>query len=221
MWPARQILERPFGVTVFGSAVRRVEPDLAVATLGVGRVAREPGDAFSATRDAVRAVREALINAGIDTKNLEVSRIALEDAYDGFAPNRKFIGYKASVNFKVRIENLLVVEKALVEAVRAGANTVGGVTYMTSKLKDVREGVRREAIAAAKRKADVYCEAAGITLGAVIHIEDVNPDQLVARGGHAAMAPTSPEEDEDSGAIQSGSIVVSGAVVVGYALIAK
>src|SRR5229473_3394794 len=65
------------------------------------------------------------------------------------------------------------------DAVEAGANEVTSVKYLTTQLAELRAQARREAVAAARRKAEVYSEAAGVALGHVLHIEDVNPDSMV------------------------------------------
>lgn len=105
-----QSIRNPLGVTVYGSALLRTEPDLAEAWLAISRVAKDPAEAFKQTRGAVLAVREALANSGIDAGAMEVPRIAVEDAFEGFAPNRKFIGYKAAVTFRIRVHDLELLE---------------------------------------------------------------------------------------------------------------
>ena len=104
--------------------------------------------------------------------------------------------------------------------VEAGANEVTSVRYLTTHLAELRAQARREAVAAARRKAEVYCEAAGVALGHVLHIEDVNPDSMVYRGGHVEAAGSDTDHDEAaSGALQSGSLVVSAAVMVTWSIL--
>ena len=65
----------------------------------------------------------------------------------------------------------------------------------------------------------MYCQAAGVKLGNIVHIEDLNPDSL-GRGGHGESVDlTAHDEDSDIGTLQSGSLVVSAAVLVGYTLL--
>jgi uncharacterized protein YggE len=48
-----------------------------------------------------------------------------------------------------------------------------------------QQGARRLAIAAAQEKAQIYANAAGVSIGHVLHIQDVNPQVLQGRGeGH-------------------------------------
>ncbi len=86
------------------------------------------------------------------------------------------------MKFRIIIDRLDGVERVLVDAVDAGANEVTSVTYLTTQLAELRAQARREAVAAARRKAELYCEAAGVAPGHVLHIEDVNPDSILPLG---------------------------------------
>jgi uncharacterized protein YggE len=80
----------------------------------------------------------------------------------------------------------------------------------------MRQKVREQAIHAAQEKAEVYSAAAGVRLGAVVHIEDLNPDRL--RGNESHHVVTEPQVDEEGPlrAIDPGSIVIGGAVLVSF-----
>jgi uncharacterized protein YggE len=98
MWKLGQSIERPLGVTTYGSAVLRVEPDVAVTSLEISRVEKEPASAFQAVREAVMSVRGVLSTAGIDRADVEVSRVRVHDEFE-YSP-RKLVGYRASVGFQ-------------------------------------------------------------------------------------------------------------------------
>jgi uncharacterized protein len=220
-WPTNQSIEHPVGANVYGSAVLRTEPDLAVAEIGVARVASTAKAAFSETGKAVEAVVRSVRRNNISPEAVEVSRVVLTSAYEGFGQAQKFIGYRARATFRILINRLDSVEGVLTGAVEAGANEVISVKYLTTHLAELRAQARREAVAAARRKAEVYSEAAGVTLvGHVLHIEDVNPDSMVYRGGHAEAADSDVQDDEAaSSALQSGSLVVSAAVMVTWSIV--
>src|SRR5215469_7971733 len=133
-----QAIETPFGVTVFGSTVLRTEPDLAEVELGVGRIDQTAAKAFDLTRQGVAAVRESLRASGLPDESVEVARVTLESVYDGYGPDRKFLGYLASVRFRFVITALDELEAMLSAAVAAGANDVKRVTYQSSRLRELR-----------------------------------------------------------------------------------
>jgi uncharacterized protein len=219
-WPTNQSIEHPVGVSVYGSAVLRTEPDRAVAEVGIARVASTAKAAFSETGKAAEAVGRSIRRNNLTPDAVEVSRVVLTTAYEGFGNTQKFIGYRARVTFRIVIDHLDRVEKVLTDAVEAGANEVTSVKYLTTRLAELRAQARREAVAAARRKAEIYCEAAGIALGHVLHIEDVNPDSMAHRGGHAEAAGPDGQDDEAAlGALKSGSLVVSAAVMMTWGIL--
>jgi uncharacterized protein YggE len=214
----QQSTRRPFGVNVYGSAILRTEPDHAEIDLGVVRIAPTAAAAFEQCGKAVQTVRKAIRKNGVPDVDLEVSRVALSTAYEGYGPAAKFLGYRAAVSFRILARELNSIETLLSEVVAAGANAVNQVSYATSRLRDLRAEARAASIHAARRKAEVYCEAAGVHLGRVIHIEDVNPDRGLYRSGHED--PGEPEDEpETPGALQSGSVVIRAAVMLSFSLI--
>jgi uncharacterized protein YggE len=89
------------------------------------------------------------------------------------------------------------------------------VDMQTTQLKEVRARARRQAVLAAREKAELYCSAANVKLGAVLHIEDVNPNTLRGYEGHVQREM--PVEDVgDLRAFDPGSIAVSAAVMLSF-----
>jgi uncharacterized protein YggE len=96
----------------------------------------------------------------------------------------------------------------------AGANEIEGVDFDVIAKRELRAEARRKAVAAAAAKADLYAEAAGVRVGAVLHVEDVDPEQPgAARYRSHAEAAASTAQD-----LAPGHIVVSAAVILGYAV---
>ena len=92
------------------------------------------------------------------------------------------------------------------------------MTFQTTRLKDVRADARRQAILAAREKAEVYASAAGISLGHVIGIEDVNPEVLSGRSESHVKRELSTDDPGEQKAIDPGAITVGAAVTVMIAI---
>jgi uncharacterized protein YggE len=210
-----QAIQNPWGVTVFGSAVLRVEPDIASLNFTVSRLEPHPKDAFAATSKAVRQVNTYLAQAGI--KDVGSSRINLSQSFRFIGGENKFWGYQAEVTYHLLLSDLERMEEILSGVVDAGVNKINSVEFQTTRLKELRTEVRYRAVKAARRKGEIYCEAAGVILGRVIHIEDVNPEQLRSREGHV-VREIIPDDDGPIKAFNPGSIVVGGAVLVAFSL---
>jgi hypothetical protein len=212
----QQAISNPLGINVFGSALIRVEPDIATLSFGVSSVEKKPDAAFQATRNLAQKVQSYLSKAGI--QEVSTSRIRLDTYYEYIEGRNQFAGYSAQVMFTVLLTDLSRIEEILVGVVDAGANIIESTSFQTSRLKELRAEARRRAVEAAREKADNYCRAAGVTLGGVLHIEDVNPDTLRGFEGHSRREEPTIDENEPLRAFSAGSIVVRGAVMMTYSL---
>jgi uncharacterized protein YggE len=82
--------------------------------------------------------------------------------------------------------------------VGAGANDIGGINFMVSAASKLLDEAREQAIADARRKAEIYAKAAGVTLGAPVSIsEEGSPGPVTFRkmAGMAAAAPVAQGEE--------------------------
>ncbi len=214
MFP-QQYIERPFGISVFGSSVMRIEPDIASLEFAVTRLAEHPRDAFREAHDGAQSVQAAL--SRLKVGDVGSSRVTLSQTYAGYGNDRRFIGYTAEVAFRVLLHDLELLEAVLSSVVDAGANEVKSVRLQTTRLKEIRAQVRQRALEAAREKAINYCNAANVSLGPVIHIEDLNPDlpSDELRGGHVT-AEAQPDDEEPPKAFDPGSIPVTAAVMLAF-----
>jgi len=210
-----QSIRTPFGISVFGSSTVRIAPDLATIQFSVLRTRENPKEAFQAVRETTHKVQEFLVKAGI--KDAGSSRISLQSKFEYKGGESKFVGYQASVEFRVLLYDLDRTEEILTGVIDSGVNNLGAVEFQTRRLKELREEARQKAVAAAREKAEAYCKAAGIELGEVLHIEDVNPDQLRGNEGHTRFE-VELEDDGKTQAFDLSSIIVGGAVMIGFTI---
>jgi uncharacterized protein YggE len=205
------------GVKVFGSAVLRVEPDVASLQFAVSRQGKEPRVAFQETHKAVKAVRAYLVQAGA-ANDVAASRITLSRTYEYTGGRQQPTGYAARVAFNILLADLGRMEELLVGVVAAGANEIEAVEFRTTRLKEHRAEARRRAVAAGREKAENYCLAAGVALGPVVSIEDVSP-QVLRGTGEGTTSREAPSDDAGAERpFAPGSIVVGAAVTLVFAL---
>jgi uncharacterized protein len=208
-----QAIETPFGITVFGSFVIRVEPDIASISFAVSRLMEHPRDAFHEAHEGAQKVKTFLAQAKID--DFGSSLITLSKTYERKSGERQFAGYLARIDFHLVLYDLNIIEEVLEGLVDGGVDELNEVEFQTSRLKAIRAEARRRAVEAAREKAENYCNAAGVSLGSVIHIEDVNPDVLRRRVFHGP-SEDQPEEEVPEHAINPGSIAVGAGVIIAY-----
>lgn len=186
----------PPTVTVNGEATISVPPDLAQIDSGVTTEAKTAREASEANNKAMGVVLLALKNAGIAEKDFQTSRLSLSpQSAPGRNPNAPFqiTGYRASNRVTVTIRDITKVADTIDVLVGAGANEISGIGFMVSKASNLLDDARAEAIADARRKAEIYAKAAGISLGAPLSIsEETSPGPVPYRKMAGAMAASAP-----------------------------
>jgi hypothetical protein len=214
-----QTIQRALGITVFGSHLIRVDPDYATIEIAVTRLAAKPEPAFVEARKGAQAVRAALSAAKVPDRDVHASQITLAQEFEHSGSTRKFSGYRARIGIRIVLADVAQTENVLITAVDHGADVIQRVSFGTRQLRSYRASAREGALAAASAKGQLYARAAGVRLGAVIHVEDVNPEETNRRGyaSHAPDADLSADSDDD-GSYSPGAIVVSAAVMVCFAI---
>ena len=185
----------PAMISVTGEATVSVPPDLAQIDAGVTSEAKTAREASDANNAAMGKVLLALKGAGIEEKDYQTSRLSLQPES---APNRPggpatIVGYRTSNRVTVRLHDVSKVASVIDMLVAAGANDIGGINFTVSQASKLLDDAREQAIADARRKAEIYAKAAGVTLGAPLSIsEGGTPVPIPYRRTAAGMAPSAP-----------------------------
>ncbi|MEU3659019.1 SIMPL domain-containing protein [Streptomyces sp. NPDC032940] len=208
-----ETIREPWGLSVFGAGSVRVEPQLVRVRLAVDVLTPSPDRSFEEAGAAVARLREVLRRHGVADTAVSGSRLRLSSEYSGYNGERTLLGYRCQASYTVESEALDGLQRLLVEAVDAGAHGIERVEFDVHDKAALRDEARRRAVAAARRKAEVYAEAADVRLGPVVHIQDVDAESAVQRyRGHGAGGGAS------AGDLAPGTVEVSAAVVLGYSL---
>jgi uncharacterized protein YggE len=194
--PALAETALPAMISVTGEATVSVAPDLAQIEGGVTSEAKTAREASDANNTAMGKVLLALKGAGIEEKDFQTSRLSLQPET---APNRTppsaptIVGYRASNHVTVRLHDVTKVANVIDALVGAGANDIGGISFTVSNASKLLDDAREQAVADARRKAEIYAKAAGVTLGAPISIsEEGGPGALFRAKMPMGMATTAP-----------------------------
>lgn len=206
----------PSAISVSGEARISVPPDIASIDAGVATDAKTAREASEANNVAMGKVMAALKGAGIDAKDIQTSQLSLQPQY---APNRpgpsSIVGYRASNRVTVRIHDVTKVANVIDTLVGAGANDIGNVNFGVSQASKLLDDAREKAVADARRKAEIYAKAAGVTLGAPLSISEEGAPQPMFRTKMAmpmAAAPTPIAQGEET---LSVSVAVTWAIKAG------
>ncbi len=192
--PALAQVIPPAAISVTGEATVSVPPDLAEINGGVTSEAKTAREASEANNAAMGKVLQALKGAGIEEKDIQTARLSLQPQS---APNRSgpsaIAGYRASNRVTIRVRDVTKVASVIDTLVGAGANEIGGINFVVSQASKLLDEARERAVADARRKAEIYAKAAGVTLGAPLSIsEEGNSAPAPYRRMAAGMAASAP-----------------------------
>ncbi|MBC7139449.1 MAG: SIMPL domain-containing protein [Defluviimonas sp.] len=163
-------------ITVTGNGSAEATPDMASVSLGVVTEAATAAGAMAANSAALTEVMATLAEAGIEPRDIQSSGLTLspayEDTYQGGPEGPRVRGFVAQNMVTVRVRALGSLGGVLDAAVGQGANTLYGLGFGLQDPVPKLDDARREAIADARRKAELYALAAGVTLGEVVSISE-------------------------------------------------
>ncbi|MBR1285294.1 SIMPL domain-containing protein [Bradyrhizobium sp. AUGA SZCCT0177] len=186
----------PPAISVTGEANVSVPPDQAQIDGGVTTDAKTAREASDANNAAMGKVLLALKGAGIDEKDYQTSRLSLQPQYATSSKTVErpgVVGFRASNRVTIKIRDVTKVASLIDVLVGAGANEIGGINFIVTQPSKHLDEAREKAIADARRKADIYAKAAGVTLGEPISISEEGASAPVFRGKMAApMAAGAP-----------------------------
>ena len=119
------------------------------------------------------SVLAAIKDAGIADKDVQTSRLSLQPQYD---PNKAgaahLLGFQVTNQVTVKIHDIDNLPVILDRAIAAGANEMSGIEFLVSEQSKLLDQARDEAIADARRKAEIYAHAAGAKVGHVVSITE-------------------------------------------------
>jgi hypothetical protein len=192
----------PAVISVTGEATVSVAPDLAQIDAGVMSDAKTAREASEANNAAMGKVLLALKGANIAEKDFQTWRLQLQPqtAPKSSGPS-PIVGYRASNRVTIRLHDVSKLAAVIDTLVGAGANDIGGISFMVSNASKLLDEARERAVADARRKAEIYAKAAGVTLGVPLSISEEGapgPSPLFRAkmvGGMAASAPVAQGEE--------------------------
>jgi len=183
-------------VTVTGEATVSVPPDTAVIRIGVSSLEKTAREAGEANAKQMTAVLAAIKASGIAERDIQTSRLSLQPQYDPNKGGTRLTGFQANNQVTIRIRDIDSLPTVLDRAIAAGANEMSGIEFVVSEQSKLLDQARDEAIADARRKAELYAKAAGAKLGQVVSIseEGTAPQPRAMQAVRAGAVPIAPGE---------------------------
>ena len=189
-------------IVVTGSGSVTVPPDYARITSGVTTRAKSAEEATAANTKLMASIDAALRNAGIAQNDIQTADFSVAPFYAPPPPNGmpRLAGFSVSNQVRVTVRQIGKVGAILDALIAAGATDAGSVQFLHSDTSKALDQARQIAIADARRKAEIYAQAAGLKLGGVAWISEepgnAPPSPIMGmRALTAAPVPIAPGED--------------------------
>lgn len=183
-------------ITVSGEGSVFAVPDMAVVSVGATAESETAKEAMDQTSGITSAILARLAEFDIAPRDIQTSDLSLNPVWSnrGQSDGRPRIeGYQASNRVTVRVRNLGQLGDVLDAVLKDGANRLGGLQFTLSDPDPVMDDARRLAVADARAKAELYADAAGVELGALISLSETGirvprPEMMsMARAADAAV----------------------------------
>ncbi len=201
-------------IVVQGRGVVDQAPDMAIINLGARFQAHTAREALDEVNKRTRAAIKVMADMGVEPRDMQTGNLYLNPIWDqGNSHNEvaRIRGYQAGNRLTIRVRDLSILGVALDEMVSDGANLFNGLSFGLQDPTDALAEARKRAVLDARSKAELYAEAAGVSLGDVLSIDEG------ARSIPQPMFRARAEMAMDSGVpIEAGELSTQASVTIVY-----
>jgi hypothetical protein len=169
-------------IIVSGTGRVTVEPDVADLRLGVTVSRDSVAEARSEAARTMTAILDAVAAAGVAPRDIRTSLLSVQPRYDyrdGKPPT--LVGYDLANVVEMTLRDLRTVTDVIDGSLRAGATSMDGLTFRVDDPTEPERAARMAAVAAARSRAEVLADAAGVSLAGVADIVEGGPPPAFPR----------------------------------------
>jgi uncharacterized protein len=152
-------------IEVTGEGSVNAAPDFARVTLGVTNTAKTAGEALADNTKAASALVSLIKAQGVAPADIQTSNLSISPMFSQpprgqeIAPT--ITGYNVNNNVALKVHDIPRLGELLDKAVTADANSVYGIGFDHTDPSGLLDNARAVAVADARRKANIYANAAG------------------------------------------------------------
>ena len=164
--------ETPRTLSVDGDGKVTLVPDMATISIGVHSENKNATEAVASNNSKSQAVVTALKSFGIADKDIRTRNFSIfprqEWSKDG---ERLGITYVVDNTVVVTVRDLDKIGKILDEAIKAGANNIGGISFDVTDRESAYQKALAAAVENARARAEAIAKAAGVSIDKVQSID--------------------------------------------------
>lgn len=164
----------PRTISVNGSGAATARPDIAYVTLGVRAIHTDADKAVTENTERMSAVMGVLKEMQVEDKDIQTVNYSmwLEEERDREGNLTGVTRYHVVNQVRVKVRDLAKVGQLLQQALKAGANSVEGISFSVDNPSALRKEARDKAIADAKAKAEQLAAGFGAKVGKVRQVSE-------------------------------------------------
>ena len=160
-------------LNVSAQAEAKRVPDIATLSTGVVTQAPDANAAMRANAEQMNKVVAAIKAAGIADRDVQTSGVNLNPQYH-YTENQppRITGYQASNTVNITVRDIGKLGKILDTLASVGANQINGPTFDVDKKDEAMDEARRNAIAKAQARAEMYAKTLDMKVRRIVSINE-------------------------------------------------
>lgn len=206
-------------ITVTGTGIVKVVPDIAYINVGITTQSESVTDAIEENSNQARIIKDELISSGIAEEDIQTSSFSVYPQsnydYNGIITSTTFV---VNNNVYITVRDLNTMGELLGKVTASGANSIYGISFDVQDKSTALTQSRELAIEFAKQQAEEVAAASGVKLGEILTVSVYSNDVPyivsdsygMGGGGYPVSATKVP--------ISAGNYVISSSVTIQYVI---
>lgn len=154
-------------------------PDMATLNIGASTACPTVKEAQTKNAETMDKVIAEIVATGVKREDISTTNFSVSPVYDYSGDTPALTGYSVDNTLLVIIRELSSVSSVIDAAMSAGANSIYGISFLSSKEGEAYDEALTKAIAEARRKAELIASASGMKLGAAEKITETNANSYM------------------------------------------
>lgn len=175
-------------VTASGEGKALAAPDMAEMFFGTTVVAADAKDALGQANETAEKIAAAVKGAGVAEEDIQTANVSVWPDQNNEGGKTVITGYRASIQVRAKIRDIDEIGTVIGAASDAGANEIGGPSFMLDDDDAVQGEAIDLAIADARARAEVMAQAAGKSLGEIISVSEAGVSTPIYGGANYLYA---------------------------------
>ena len=183
-------------VTVAATSEVVADTDIAQISTGVVTEADTAKEALSRNNGVMTKLVDGLKASGIPARDIQTTTMNVEPRYTQPKDGRPATinGYRVVNQVRLTVRDVKQLGDILDQAIALGANQIHSIGFDVSNAEVLRDQARKQAMENARRRAELYAQAAGAQLGAVLQIAEGGAEFAPVRSDRAVLRASVPIE---------------------------